>query len=212
MKFWSIVFRCYLKPAIDRVGAVTLLLALAPLLAIIALAVRIMLGAPVLFSQTRIGWRGRPFRLYKFRTMTEARDETGRFLSDRERLTGFGRWLRRTSLDELPELWNVLRGEMSLVGPRPLLVEYLPRYTPEQARRHEVLPGLTGLAQVGGRNALSWEQKFAADVEYVDRLSFWLDLKILWQTIGVACRREGISAAEHATMPYFMGESRETAA
>ena len=168
-----------------------------PLLLVVGLAVRLALGRPVLFVQARPGLRGLPFRLIKFRTMREGAG------SDAERLTRLGRWLRATSLDELPELFNVLRGEMSLVGPRPLLMRYLERYTPEQARRHEVRPGLTGWAQVNGRNALGWEQKFAYDVWYVDHRSFWLDAKILWLTVWQVLARRGISAEGEATMGEF---------
>jgi lipopolysaccharide/colanic/teichoic acid biosynthesis glycosyltransferase len=174
-----------------------------PVLAVVALLVRWKLGSPVFFRQARPGYRERIFELIKFRTMTDARDVAGRLLPDSERLTPFGRWLRATSLDELPELLNVLRGEMSLVGPRPLLVEYLPRYSPEQRRRHDVLPGLTGWCQVNGRNALSWEQKFELDVWYVDHRSLWLDLRILVMTIWQVLARRGISASNHATMPEF---------
>jgi lipopolysaccharide/colanic/teichoic acid biosynthesis glycosyltransferase/glycosyltransferase involved in cell wall biosynthesis len=193
------------KPVADRVAAALGLLVAAPLLLVIALLVRINCGAPILLRQTRPGRNGRIFQVYKFRTMTNRRDEQGNLLPDDKRLTRFGRWLRSTSLDELPELWNVIRGDMSLVGPRPLLVEYLDRYTPEQARRHDVKPGLTGLAQVCGRNFLSWAEKFDADLEYVDNVSLTLDLKILWQTIGSVFSRQGISAPSHATMPLFTG-------
>ena len=174
-----------------------------PVLAVVAALVRWKLGSPVFFRQQRPGYHERIFALIKFRTMTDARDAAGNLLSDAARLTPFGRWLRATSLDELPELLNVLRGEMSLVGPRPLLVEYLPRYEPEQRRRHEVRPGLTGWCQVNGRNALSWEQKFALDVWYVDHETLWLDLKILFMTVGQVLFRKGISASDHATMPEF---------
>jgi lipopolysaccharide/colanic/teichoic acid biosynthesis glycosyltransferase len=175
------------------------LLLLSPVLLCVALAVRLRLGPGVLFRQRRPGLRGRPFTILKFRTM---RDGPG---ADAERLTPFGRFLRSTSLDELPELLNVLRGDMSLVGPRPLLMQYLSRYSPEQARRHEVQPGITGWAQVNGRNALSWEEKFALDVWYVDNRSLALDLRILWRTLLAVIRREGISASGEATMPEFMG-------
>jgi len=175
------------------------LLLLSPVLLCVALAVRVRLGPGVLFRQQRPGLHGRPFTILKFRTM---RGGPG---ADAERLTPFGRLLRSTSLDELPELLNVLRGDMSLVGPRPLLMQYLPRYSPEQARRHEVPPGITGWAQVNGRNALSWEEKFALDVWYVDNRSLALDLRILWRTLLAVIRREGISAAGEATMPEFMG-------
>jgi lipopolysaccharide/colanic/teichoic acid biosynthesis glycosyltransferase len=174
-----------------------------PVLAVVAALVRWKLGSPVFFRQRRPGYHERIFSLIKFRTMTDARDAAGQLLSDAARLTPFGRWLRATSLDELPELLNVLRGEMSLVGPRPLLVEYLPRYSPEQRRRHEVRPGLTGWCQVNGRNALSWEQKFVLDVWYVDHRTLWLDLKILFMTVGQVLFRKGISASDHATMPEF---------
>jgi lipopolysaccharide/colanic/teichoic acid biosynthesis glycosyltransferase len=167
--------------------------------------VRRRLGSPVFFCQTRPGVSGRPFTMIKFRTMTEARDINGCLLPDVDRLTGFGRFLRATSLDELPELLNVIKGDMSLVGPRPLLMEYLPLYSPEQARRHEVRPGITGWAQVNGRNALSWEDKFKLDVWYIDNQSFWLDLKILWMTIRKVLIRDGINAANDVTMPEFRG-------
>ena len=176
-----------------------------PLLAVLAVLVRTKLGRPVLFRQRRPGRNGECFEIAKFRTMTDDRDEKGTLLPDADRLTTFGRWLRSTSLDELPELLNVLKGEMSLVGPRPLLIQYLDRYSPEQARRHQVPPGLTGWAQVNGRNAISWEQKFALDVWYVDHRSLALDLKILVLTLLKVIRRDGISAAGDATMPEFMG-------
>jgi len=165
------------------------------------------MGRPVLFKQMRPGLNGKPFYMYKFRTMTYERDEQGTLLSDELRLTGLGRFLRSTSLDELPELFNILKGDMSLVGPRPLLMQYLDRYTPEQARRHEVKPGITGWAQVNGRNAISWEEKFALDVWYVDNCSLWLDMKILLMTLVKVFKREGISAAGEATMPEFMGSN-----
>jgi lipopolysaccharide/colanic/teichoic acid biosynthesis glycosyltransferase len=177
----------------------------APLMAAIAVLVRFKLGRPVFFRQDRGGHQGRVFRLIKFRTMTEARDAGGKLLPDAQRLTPFGRWLRATSLDELPELLNVLKGDMSVVGPRPLLVEYLTRYTPEQARRHEVRPGLTGWAQVNGRNAIAWEEKFRLDVWYVTHQSLWLDLRILALSVKGVLRRQGISAEDHATVPEFTG-------
>lgn len=172
----------------------------------LAALVRLRLGSPVLFRHVRPGLYGEPFTLFKLRTMRDLRDERGDFLPDEDRLTPFGRLLRRTSLDELPELWNVLRGDMSLVGPRPLLLEYLPRYTADQARRHEVLPGITGWAQVRGRNALTWEEKFDLDVWYVDHLSLGLDLRVLLRTPLAVFRREGINARGHATMPKFQGK------
>ncbi len=195
------------KPLLDRTAAAVGLVVLSPALAALAGVIRWRLGSPVLFRQTRPGLHGRPFEMVKFRTMTDERDADGHLLPDAERLTPFGRFLRGASLDELPELWNVLRGEMSLVGPRPLLMRYLGRYTPEQARRHAVRPGVTGLAQVSGRNALSWEDKFALDLEYVDRVSFGLDVRILLRTLAKVVRREGISAGQHATMPEFMGNA-----
>lgn len=173
--------------------------------AVVALAVLILLGRPVLFTQVRPGMGGRPFHMFKFRSMLNATDEEGRLLPDELRLTRFGRFLRSTSLDELPELWNVLKGEMSLVGPRPLLMEYLQHYSVEQARRHEVRPGITGWAQVNGRNSVSWEQKFQLDVWYVDNRSLGLDLKILWLTVLNVLRREGISAEGSATVTRFDG-------
>jgi sugar transferase EpsL len=182
-------------------------LLISPLLAILALLVRLRLGAPVLFRQVRPGLWARPFTLYKFRTMVEARDASGRLLADEARLTGLGRFLRSFSLDELPEVVNVLRGEMSLVGPRPLLTAYLERYSPDQARRHEVLPGMTGWAQVNGRNALTWEQKFDYDVWYVDHWSIWLDLKILAITMWKALTREGIHQPGQATAEEFWGST-----
>ena len=176
-----------------------------PAMAVVALAVLATLGRPVLFTQQRPGMHGRPFRLVKFRTMRPPATGGGRVLTDAERLTRFGRFLRSTSLDELPELWNVLKGDMSLVGPRPLLMEYLPLYTPEQARRHEVRPGITGWAQVNGRNALSWEEKFALDAWYVDHQSMRLDLAILLRTITRVLTRHGISAEGEATVQPFRG-------
>lgn len=176
-----------------------------PILLLLALLVRVNLGAPVLFKQTRPGRHGKPFTIYKFRTMTNARDAAGQLLPDADRLNRYGRFLRSTSLDELPELINVLKGEMSLVGPRPLLMEYLPLYSPEQARRHEVRPGITGWAQVNGRNAISWEEKFRLDVWYVDNQSLWLDIKILWMTFAKVFKREGISQEGQATMEKFTG-------
>ena len=193
------------KRVLDLALTLPVLIILSPLLALIALLVRVRLGSPVLFRQQRPGLHGRPFTILKFRTMTDARDANGQLLPDAERLTPLGAWLRRTSLDELPELINVLRGEMSLVGPRPLLMEYLARYTPEQARRHEVKPGITGWAQIHGRNALTWEEKFALDVWYVERQSFLLDVKILLLTAWIVLKREGISQEGHATMPEFGG-------
>lgn len=181
------------------------LLVLALPLLLLWVLVRRKLGSPVLFRQVRPGLHGRPFMMVKFRTMTDERGADGELLRDAQRLTAFGRFLRASSLDELPELWNVLRGEMSLVGPRPLLMEYLPLYSPEQARRHEVRPGITGWAQVNGRNAVSWDERFKLDVWYVDHRSLWLDIRILWLTVRKVIVREGISAQGEATMPRFTG-------
>lgn len=195
----------WVKRCIDFVVSAAALLVLSPLLAALALAIRWKLGSPVLFTQTRQGFEARPFTIYKFRTMTDARGPDGRLLPDAQRLTRFGRFLRASSLDELPELVNVLIGDMSLVGPRPLILAYVDRYTPEQARRMDVLPGLTGLAQVSGRNALTWDERFRLDVAYVDGWSLGLDLRIVLRTLGAVLRRRGISAEGHATMPEFMG-------
>lgn len=181
---------------------VTILL---PILIGLSLSIRMKLGSPILFKQMRPGRHGQPFVMYKFRTMKDAYDSTGNLLPDGERLTGFGQKLRASSVDELPALWNVLRGDMSLVGPRPLLMEYLPLYTPKQARRHHVRPGITGWAQVNGRNAISWEEKFALDSWYVNNHSFWLDLKIIWLTLHKVIKRDGISAEGEVTMPKFKG-------
>ena len=195
-----------------RVFDVTLVLLSAPFwlpaIAVVALVVRARIGSPALFRQARPGREGRLFMLVKFRTMTDARDARGELLADELRLTGWGRLLRASSLDELPELWNVLRGEMSLVGPRPLLVKYLDRYTAEQSRRHEVRPGITGLAQINGRNALGWEDRFALDVRYVDTCSFGLDIRILVRTIANVMGRRGISQPGRATAQEFMGSAR----
>jgi sugar transferase EpsL len=194
-----------IKRGMDLVAAAAGLLALAPLLAVTALAVRVTLGRPVLFRQRRPGWRARPFTLYKFRTMREATSPDGEPLPDEARLTRLGRFFRSTSLDELPTLWNVLKGDMSLVGPRPLLMEYLPLYSPRQMRRHEVRPGITGWAQVSGRNAVTWERKFELDVWYVDNRSLRLDLLILARTLAGVLRRQGISQPGHATAEKFRG-------
>lgn len=194
-----------IKRLFDVVVSTVLLVLLSPLLLVVALLVRLRLGAPVLFAQARPGLGGRPFRMFKFRSMTDARDANGALLSDAQRLTPLGRFLRSTSLDELPELWNVLTGDMSLVGPRPLLMEYLPLYTPRQARRHDVRPGITGWAQVNGRNAISWEQKFELDVWYVEHRTMALDARILWRTAMHVLMRRGISAPGEATMSRFGG-------
>lgn len=196
-----------LKRTLDVAIAAVLLTIASPLLLLVALAVRTNLGSPVLFRQRRPGLHGRPFTMVKFRTMRDAVDRDGRPLPDADRLTPFGTLLRSTSLDELPELWNVLRGDMSLVGPRPLLMEYLDRYTPEQARRHELRPGVTGWAQVHGRNALSWEERFRLDVWYVEHQSLMLDLQILVRTCTTVLRRTGVSAQGEATMSIFDGKT-----
>ncbi len=198
-----------MKRVLDICGAVVGLILFSPVLLVVAVLIWRRMGGPVLFTQERPGLHGRSFRMVKFRTMRDAVDAAGRPLSDAERLTPLGRFLRGSSLDELPELWNVLKGEMSLVGPRPLLMEYLPLYSPEQARRHDVKPGVTGWAQINGRNALSWDEKFALDLWYVDHRSVRLDLKILWLTIRKVVAREGISAAGEATMPRFTGGTRK---
>ena len=194
-----------MKRLFDITAAFSALLLLALPLALLTWPVRRKLGSPAFFRQVRPGLRGKPFEMVKFRTMTDARGADGALLPDADRLTPFGRFLRASSLDELPELWNVLKGDMSLVGPRPLLMEYLPLYSPEQARSHEVRPGITGWAQVNGRNAISWEDKFKLDVWYVDHCSLWLDIKILWLTVKKVLVREGISAAGEATMGKFTG-------
>jgi len=194
-----------LKRLFDFFAALAGILLLSPVLLVLAVLVRRKLGFPVFFKQQRPGVNGKIFTMYKFRTMTDARNEEGNLLPDENRLPPFGKFLRSTSLDELPELINVLKGDMSLVGPRPLLVQYLPRYSTFQARRHEVRPGITGWAQINGRNALSWEEKFALDVWYVDNASFTLDLKILWMTVEKIIKREGITQEGQATASEFMG-------
>jgi lipopolysaccharide/colanic/teichoic acid biosynthesis glycosyltransferase len=197
------------KRSFDLLLSLFGLLALALPLLVLTWLVRRKLGSPTFFTQERPGLHGKPFRMVKFRTMTQARGADGQLLPDALRVTSFGRFLRASSLDELPELWNVLKGDMSLVGPRPLLMEYLPLYTSEQARRHQVRPGITGWAQVNGRNAISWEDKFKLDVWYVDNRSLWLDIKILWLTVKKVLVRDGISAAGEATMPRFTGSQAE---
>jgi sugar transferase EpsL len=194
----------------DVVAAAFLIVLMLPVWALVACVVRVSLGAPVLFRQRRVGLGGESITVVKFRTMREGVDSAGRRLADAERLTRLGAFLRRTSLDELPQLWNVFRGDMSLVGPRPLLPEYLDRYTPEQARRHEVKPGITGWAQVNGRNAISWEEKFALDVWYVDNRSFKLDIKILVLTVLRVFRGSGVNSGANVTMPEFLGSQRRS--
>lgn len=195
------------KRIFDLLTVLLLLPVLVPVMGLLALCVALKLGRPVLFRQQRPGLRGRPFELRKFRTMTDARDEFGNLLPDAARLTGFGHWLRRTSLDELPEIFNVIKGEMSLVGPRPLLMEYLPLYTQEQNRRHDARPGITGWAQVNGRNSLSWEDKFKLDLWYVDNRSIWLDMKILGMTLAKVLHADGITQPGSATAERFRGSN-----
>lgn len=196
-----------MKRLMDIAGALCGLLVLGPVILLLAVLVRVKLGSPVLFRQVRPGMDGRAFQMAKFRTMTDARDASGDLLSDADRLTGFGQFLRSSSLDELPELWNVLKGDMSLVGPRPLLMEYLPLYSRRQARRHEVRPGVTGWAQINGRNALSWEEKFELDVWYVENRTLWLDIKILFLTVWKVVKRDDISQEGEVTMSKFTGSA-----
>ncbi len=197
-----------MKRAFDLALTLPALLILLPVMAVVALLVRLFIGTPVLFRQQRPGLHGEPFELVKFRTMTNQRGADGALLPDAQRLGGLGRFLRASSLDEMPELWNVMRGEMSLVGPRPLLMEYLPLYDAVQTRRHDVLPGLTGWAQINGRNSLTWDEKFAADIWYVDNRGLWLDCKVICLTMLAVLSRRGISAAGSATMPPFTGSAK----
>lgn len=201
------IYEKYIKRPLDFGCALAALVALSPIMALVAVLVRVKLGSPVIFRQERPGKDGKIFTLYKFRTMTDKKDRKGNLLPDEKRLTAFGKKLRASSLDELPELLNILKGDMAVVGPRPLLVQYLPLYTPRQARRHEVRPGFTGYAQVHGRNAISWEDKFEKDVYYVDHISFLGDCLIILQTIGAVLKREGISSATAATMEAFQGSA-----
>ena len=200
-----------IKSVLDRVVAAIALLLLSPIILIVSIAIYFRMGSPLIFSQPRPGKDGKIFRFYKFRTMTDERDAEGNLLDDELRMTAFGEFLRESSLDELPQLWNGVRGDMSIVGPRPLLVQYLDRYTPEQARRHEVKPGITGWAQINGRRLLDgdWEKKFRLDVWYVDNWSLWLDLKIILMTVGKVLRKEEISQPGHATGAEFMGSKAE---
>ena len=204
------MYRKFFKRFFDVLLSGCALIVLSPVLLIVAVLVRTKLGSPVIFCQERPGKNEKIFRMYKFRSMTDARDENGELLPDEVRLTRLGRILRSTSLDELPELWNILKGDMSIVGPRPLLVKYLPLYNEEQRHRHDVRPGLTGLAQVNGRNAITWEDRFAYDVRYVSRITAWGDLKILFQTVYRVARREGISSGSSATMEELRGMGDET--
>lgn len=203
------VYKNYIKRPMDFVLSLLAIIILSPVLLIVAILVRVKLGSPILFKQKRPGLNGKIFTMYKFRTMTDKRDENGELLPDELRLTKFGKILRSTSLDELPELFNILKGDMSIIGPRPLLVEYLPLYNEHQKRRHEVRPGLSGLAQVNGRNAISWKEKFDLDVEYVDNVTFIGDWKIIFQTIKKVFVREGISSQTAATMEPFRGNKKE---
>lgn len=199
------MYRHFFKRFFDIVLSACALIVLSPVLLVVAILVRVKLGSPVIFCQERPGKDEKIFKMYKFRSMTDARDENGELLPDEVRLTKFGRLLRSTSLDELPELWNILKGDMSIVGPRPLLVQYLPLYNEEQRHRHDVRPGLTGLAQVNGRNVLSWEDRFALDVQYVHRITLWGDVKIIFATFGKVLARDGISSETCATMEDFKG-------
>lgn len=197
------------KRVLDLLISITALLVFAPVMLVVAILVRQKLGTPVIFRQERPGHHGKSFMMYKFRTMTNATDASGNLLPDAQRITPFGRFLRRSSLDELPELFNVIKGEMSVVGPRPLLMKYLDRYTPEQFRRHDEKPGITGWAQINGRNAISWEEKFAYDVWYVDHCSLWLDIKIIFLTALKVFKKEGISAAGYVSAPEFKGTKKD---
>lgn len=204
------IYRRYIKRPMDFILSLTAIILLSPVLLTVAILVKIYLGSPVIFKQKRPGLNEKIFTLYKFRTMTDERDENGELLPDSQRLTKFGKMLRATSLDELPELFNILKGDMSIVGPRPLHMKYLNRYNSRQLRRHEILPGITGLAQVNGRNKLSWEEKFEMDILYVENWNFWMDVQILYLTIIKVIKRDGISAEGHATMPEFLGEQKES--
>lgn len=202
------IYQNYIKRLLDFVLALLALIILSPVFLIVAILVRIKLGSPIIFKQERPGLHEKIFRMYKFRTMTDARDENGELLPDDVRLTKFGRILRSTSLDELPELWNILKGDMSIVGPRPLLVKYLPLYSEEQRHRHDVRPGFTGLAQVNGRNSISWDEKFKWDIKYVDDVSFLQDLKIILNTVKVVFKRDGITSDTSVTMEEFVGSKK----
>lgn len=199
------LYERFFKRPLDFLLALCAIIVLSPILLIVGILVRVKLGSPVIFKQSRPGLNERIFTLYKFRTMTDKKDENGELLPDEIRLTKFGEWLRSTSLDELPELWNILKGDMSIVGPRPLLVEYLGRYNEQQKRRHEVRPGLTGYAQVNGRNSISWEEKFKLDVQYVDIITFLGDIKIICETVRAVCKRDGINSETSVTMEEFKG-------
>ncbi|HOP86754.1 MAG TPA: sugar transferase [Syntrophorhabdaceae bacterium] len=197
------------KRIFDLFIGIPMLIISIPFMAIVGLIILFTMGRPVIFRQRRPGLYGRPFMLYKFRTMTDIKDESGMLLPDEKRLTRVGRWIRKLSLDEIPQLFNVIKGDMSLVGPRPLLMEYLSRYTPEQARRHEVKPGITGWAQINGRNTTTWEERFKLDLWYVEHHSLWLDIKILFKTFIQVFKREGINAPGYETMPEFLGSENK---
>ena len=199
------MYRGFIKPFLDKIFALFLIILFLPIMLIISILVYIWDGKPIFFTQERPGYKGRIFKIYKFRTMTNEKDENGKLLPDEKRLKGIGKFIRSTSLDELPQLFNVLKGDMSFVGPRPLLVKYLPLYNDRQKKRHDVKPGITGWAQVNGRNAISWEQKFEYDVWYVEHISFLLDMKILWMTFLKVIKRDGVSSDTHATMEEFKG-------
>jgi len=201
------MYKSIIKPILDRLLALILIILLSPIILITALIIRLKLGSPILFTQERPGKDGKIFKIYKFRTMTNEKDENGNLLPDEKRLKGVGKAIRSLSLDELPQLFNVLKGDMSFIGPRPLLVEYLPLYNKRQRRRHEVKPGITGLAQVNGRNAISWQERFEYDIYYVDNISFWLDLKIALLTVKKVLKQEGISQEGEATMEKFNGNN-----
>ena len=205
----KLFYENYVKRTVDFLLSLVSIIILSPVLLILAVVVRIKMGSPIVFSQSRPGINGKIFKMYKFRTMTNEKDENGNLLPDEMRLNKFGSFLRSTSLDELPELFNILKGDMAIVGPRPLLVEYLPLYTRKQARRHEVRPGMTGYAQVNGRNELSWEKKFELDVEYVDNVTFVNDLRIIFKTVKTVLKREGISSETSKTMEKFTGTPRK---
>jgi lipopolysaccharide/colanic/teichoic acid biosynthesis glycosyltransferase len=204
------MYRKFLKRPFDFIFSLLALIVLSPVLLVIIILVRTKLGSPVIFKQMRPGFYEKIFTLYKFRTMNDKKDEQGNPLPDEVRLTKFGKVLRSTSLDELPELWNILKGDMSIVGPRPLLQKYIPLYTSEQRKRHQVRPGLTGLAQVNGRNALDWEMKFQLDIQYIQHITFWADIKIILQTVANVFRREGVSSATSATMEEFTGTKNKS--
>ena len=201
------MYKNFFKPLLDKLLSLLLIITFLPVMIVVAIAIYIWDGKPIIFTQDRPGYKGKIFKIYKFRTMTNEKDENGKLLSDEKRLKGLGKFIRSVSLDELPQLFNVLKGDMSFIGPRPLLVEYLPLYNDRQKKRHDVKPGITGWAQVNGRNAISWQEKFEYDVWYVEHLSFLLDMKIFWLTFLKVIKREGVSSDTHATMEKFKGNS-----